>query len=96
MLTLDYLKRRGRVLANRCFLCEEEEESIDHLLVHCSKAKVSWDIFLGLVGVSWVFPKSVKGDPSLLAHDFCWEEMQESLDDSPSMHFLDIDSCLLI
>ena len=57
MLTLDYLKRRGRVLTNRCFLCEEEEESIDHLLVHCSKAKVLWDHLLGLVGVSWVFPK---------------------------------------
>ena len=31
MLTLDQLKRRGRLFAIRCFLCEEEEESIDHL-----------------------------------------------------------------
>ena len=60
VLTLDYLKRRGRVLTNRCFLCEEEEESIDHLLVHCSKAKVLWDLLLGLVGVRCVFPKSVR------------------------------------
>ena len=60
VLTLDYLKRRGRVLAIRCFLCEEEEESIDHLLVHCSKAKVLWDLLLGLVNVSWVFPKPTR------------------------------------
>ena len=32
MLTLDHLKRRGRVLANMCLLCEEEKESIVHLL----------------------------------------------------------------
>ena len=52
MLTLDHLKRIGRVLANRCFLCEEEEESIDHLLVHCSKARVLWDLLLVIVGFS--------------------------------------------
>ena len=34
VLTLDQLKRRGRPLASRCYLCENEEESIDHLLVH--------------------------------------------------------------
>ena len=35
VFTLDQLKRRGVTLANRCFLCEEEEEekSIDHLLI---------------------------------------------------------------
>ena len=30
VLTLDYVKCRGSLLANRCFLCEEEEETIDH------------------------------------------------------------------
>ena len=40
VLTLDQLKRRGRALANRCFLCEEEEEDINHLLLHCKKARM--------------------------------------------------------
>ena len=32
VLTLDHLERWGRALANRCFLCEdEEEETVDHL-----------------------------------------------------------------
>ena len=56
VLTLDQLKCRGRVLANRCFLCKEDEENIDHLLVHCKKVMMLWDLFLLIVGTSWVFP----------------------------------------
>ena len=39
VITLDQLKRRGRALANRCFLCEEDEEDMNHLLLHCKKAR---------------------------------------------------------
>ena len=59
VLTLDQLKRRGRALANRCFLCEEDEENINHLLLHCKKARMLWDLFLSIVETSWVFPDSV-------------------------------------
>ena len=57
VLTLDQLQRRGKALANRCFLCEEED--INHLLLHCKKAKMLWDLVLSIVGTSWVFPNSV-------------------------------------
>ena len=59
ILTLDNLKRRGMAFANRCFLCEEDEETIHHLLIHCKSAKMLWDLFLSMVGISWVFPHSV-------------------------------------
>ena len=52
-LTLDMVQKRGRALANRCFMCLEKEETIDHLLLHCSKTRV-------LFGVSWVLPSSVR------------------------------------
>ena len=52
VLTLDQLKRCGRALANRCFMCEEDEETIEHLLIHCKKAKTLWDLFLSIVGTS--------------------------------------------
>ena len=39
VLTLDQLKRCERAFANRCFLCEKDEETIDHLLIHCKRAK---------------------------------------------------------
>ena len=38
VLMLDQLKYHGRALANRCFLCEEDEETMEHLLVYCKKA----------------------------------------------------------
>ena len=59
VLTLDQLKRRGMTFANRCFMCEKEEEIIDHLLIHCKFAKMLWDLILSIVGISWVFPQSV-------------------------------------
>ena len=59
VLTLDQLKRRGMSFANKCFMREEEEETINHLLIHCKFAKMLWDLFLSIVGISWVFPQSV-------------------------------------
>ena len=55
MLTLDQLKKRGWTLANRCFLCCVEEESID-----CTKARVLWELLFALFGVMWVLPYSVR------------------------------------
>ncbi|RVW23454.1 putative ribonuclease H protein [Vitis vinifera] len=60
VLSLDQLKKRGWCLANRCFLCCEEEESIDHILIQCSKARVLWELLFALFGVSWVLPYSVR------------------------------------
>ena len=59
VLTLDQLKRCGMTFANRCFMCEEVEETIDHLLIHCKSVKMLWDLFLLIVGISWVFLQSV-------------------------------------
>ena len=66
----------GRALANRCFLYEEE--AVDHLLIHCSKTRPMWALFLAIVGVIWVFPRSVR-DLDLLVRLFCGEEMQKGL-----------------
>ena len=59
VLTLDQLKCYGWAFANKCFLCEEGEETIDHLLIHCKRAKTLWNLFLSVVGTSWVFLHSV-------------------------------------
>ncbi|CAN1338924.1 Putative ribonuclease H protein At1g65750 [Linum perenne] len=41
--SVDNLQRRGMSLANRCVVCEQEEESVDHLFVNCQFALEVWD-----------------------------------------------------
>ena len=60
VLTLDQIKRRGCPLANRCYLCLSEEESIDHILLHCEQARSLWNLLFSLFGVSWVLSYSVR------------------------------------
>ena len=60
LLTLGQLKRRERPLASRCYLCENEEKTINHLLVHCQQARLLWEIILATVGMSYVFPLIVR------------------------------------
>lgn len=38
ILTLDNLATRGRTLVNRCCMCKEDLESINHLFIHCKVA----------------------------------------------------------
>lgn len=40
--TLAYLRTRGFSLANRCCLCEEDEESLNHIAFECSFTKKIW------------------------------------------------------
>ena len=35
ILTLDNLILRGRILVNWCCMCHRNEETVDHLLLHC-------------------------------------------------------------
>ena len=56
----EFLKKRGRILANRCFLCCEEEETIDHILIHCTRSRVLWELLFALFGVAWVISFSVR------------------------------------
>ena len=60
VLTQDQLKRRGWILANRCFLCCDDEETINHILSHCPKARVLWNLVFSLFGVNWVLPLTVR------------------------------------
>ena len=75
-------------MANRCFLCGEEEETIYHLLLHCSKAKNLWDLLLAIFGVSWVFPLFVKETRLSWHGSFVGKRRKKGLDDSSPLHFL--------
>ena len=56
----------GCLLANWCYMCCCDGESMDHLLLHCPVAHSLWVHILQVFGIQWVVPGLVK---SLL---FCW------------------------
>ena len=47
-------------MVNRCILCKDNEESIDHILIHCDKTRVLWTFLLVVFSLKWVFLVSVK------------------------------------
>jgi hypothetical protein len=46
---------------NRCCLCKEDGETIDHLLLHCEIARSLWYARFSWFGLSWVMPSKVGG-----------------------------------
>ncbi|RVX11146.1 hypothetical protein CK203_013338 [Vitis vinifera] len=40
--------------------CVPTKETINHILVHCSEARVLWDLVFSLFGVNWVLPLMVR------------------------------------
>ena len=54
VLILDQLQKMGHSLANRCFLCLSEVETVDHLLLHCAKTRVLWNLLFFLFDVAWI------------------------------------------
>ena len=59
-LTLDLVQKREWALANRYFMCHENEETIDHLIIHRVKTRVLSKMFFSLVKMSWVLPSSTR------------------------------------
>ena len=52
ILTLDQLKKRGWKMPNRCYMCKEEEETSVHILLHCPKAHILWQLFFCFIRCS--------------------------------------------
>jgi hypothetical protein len=47
-------------VVNKCWLCESDGESIDHLLLHCGVANALWNFIFSQFGQCWVIPGSVR------------------------------------
>ncbi|XP_006352585.1 uncharacterized protein [Solanum tuberosum] len=57
-LTHEVIQRRGIQICSRCFMCGEEAEVNSHLFLHCRTAANLWNMFLCILGVNWVMPKT--------------------------------------
>ena len=45
---------KGMALPNRCYLCMEDKEFVDHLLLHCTKTRIFPALLFFLFGTMWV------------------------------------------
>jgi hypothetical protein len=48
------------ISVNRCWLCESNGESVDHLLLHCGVANTLWNVIFNRFGLCWVMLGSVR------------------------------------
>ena len=46
-------------MVNKNNLCNNKEESTDHILIHYNKTRELWTFLLALFGLVWVFPTSM-------------------------------------
>jgi hypothetical protein len=42
-----------------CYMYKKNEESVDHLLIHCEVATCLWHYVFTLFGMEWVMPQKV-------------------------------------
>lgn len=75
--TADRLARRGLPHPERCLMCDQAPETINHLLVGCSFAREFWFRFLSQVGLQTLSPQ-----PSDTAFYDWWERASSSTDRS--------------
>jgi hypothetical protein len=60
ILTLDNQRKKNIILIEWCYMCKQNGESIDHLLLHCEVAIELWNMVCQMFGVMWVIPGRMK------------------------------------
>ena len=74
---------------NRCYMCKEEEETSDNILLHCSKARILWQLIFALFDVRWVMNSLVRRLIELRRF-FRWlKKKEKGLENCFFMPFLD-------
>jgi len=58
--TEEMLKQRNFKLASRCPMCLQEEQSVNHLFIHCMCVSGLWHLSFSLLAVNWVQPLTIK------------------------------------
>ncbi|CAN0911421.1 hypothetical protein LINGRAPRIM_LOCUS1191 [Linum grandiflorum] len=86
--TIDNLRKKGIIMPKCCHLYWEDEESVDHIFLHCRFVSVVWNIVLGVLLSTFPLPKSLcdlfisevggRGDDqqrlfgNTVVHSVCW------------------------
>lgn len=72
-------------------MCREEEKMCDHILLHCIKARVLWQLIFALFNVQWVMHSSIRGRvSSKLVWFFYCKKKKKDLESCSIMRVLDL------
>ena len=55
-LTAKNLQKRNIIVVSWYYMCKEDREKVNHLLLRCPVTRDLWDMVFALVGVQWVMP----------------------------------------
>ena len=83
----DNLRKRNIVLVRWCCVSKRGGETMDHLMLHCSVARETWDMVFALFGVPRVMLGKVVHLPPVGSASK-GEEMQETLKDVGEKFYL--------
>lgn len=56
ILTMDNLRKQHVIVVDWYYMCKRNEESVNHLLLHCEVACALRNAFFSRFGLSWVLP----------------------------------------
>ena len=62
VVTVDNLRKKGVTYTNildTCTMCGKENETINHLFLHCEVAVQVWNDFIRRCGIAWCCPKNI-------------------------------------
>ena len=59
-LTQDSHRKKGVILINRCVMCKQTNESVNHLFLHYPATISLWYYFYSMLGLQWVMPYNMK------------------------------------
>ena len=48
-------------MPNKYHMCKAEEKTSDHILLHCLKAHILWQLIFALFDIQWVMHSSMRG-----------------------------------
>lgn len=83
----DLLMMRGWSLVKKRSLCKIEDQSANHILLHCSQACLLYDLLLFLFGIKWRFLSQLQ---SCFAVGIVagWQAVQQDMEVRPTLFIL--------
>ena len=76
-------------MPNRCYVCKEEEETSNHILLHYLKARILWQLIFALFDVQWVMNSLVRGLLLNWGGSFVGRKRKKGLESCSFIYFLD-------